>query len=207
MERYQQGFLNYLKTKRSGSTNTYKAYLNDLDRFIMFLKSEGITDFDGVDRIVVGNYLRKLRNDPNRKLSDKSVARHVSTLRSFYRYLIEFYDFKINPFEYVHSTKSYRKLPEFLFYEEMEELLNSIDTNEKFGLRNKALFELLYACGLRVSEVVDLKINDIDFYEMIIRVLGKGDKQRMIPFYPLVKDALQSYIDNERKVLMDAENS
>jgi len=204
MERHSLDFIKFLRTQNTGSENTINSYRHDIDGFINFLRSEGINELKDVDRMIVGNYLRSLRNDPKRKksLSNHTISRHISALRSFYRYLIEFYDLDNNPFEHIKSVKTYRRLPEFLFYEEMEQLLTSIDVNEKFGLRNRAMLELMYACGLRVSEVVNLSIRDIDFYEMIVRIVGKGSKERLIPFYPLVSDYLHAYIDQERSLLI-----
>ena len=204
MERYSTDFIKFLKTQNTGSENTINSYRHDIDDFINFLRSEGIDNLKDVDRMIVGNYLRSLRNNPKRKksLSNHTISRHISALRSFYRYLIEFYNLDNNPFEHIKTTKTYRRLPEFLFYEEMDQLLTSIDVNERFGLRNRAMLELMYACGLRVSEVINLRLRDIDFYEMIVRIVGKGSKERLIPFYPLVSDYLHAYIDQERLLLI-----
>ncbi|MEA5026286.1 MAG: tyrosine recombinase XerC [Erysipelotrichaceae bacterium] len=202
MEKYLDDFVSYLKTQNSGSMHTVDGYRRDVAQFLTFLRSENIDDLQMVDRLLVADYLRYLRTaDSKEELSNRSVSRKLSALRTFYRFLIEFYDLKANPFEHIKTVKTYRKLPEFLYFEEMEQLLDSVDTSLKFGMRNKAMLELMYACGLRVSEVRNLRINDVDYYNQIIRIIGKGDKERVVPFYPLVGEYLQSYLRQERPLL------
>jgi len=204
MENYLNDFLRFLRTQNTGSENTIDGYRRDIQRFINYLQSEGISELKDVDRIVVTGYLRFLRypKGAKKELGNKTIARHLSALRSFYRFLMEFYDLASNPFEHIKTVRTYRKLPEFLFFEEMDTLLSSIDINDDYGLRNRALLELLYACGLRVSEIVNLRLNDIDAHDLVVRVIGKGDKERIVPFYPLVMDYLQAYIDHERPILL-----
>ncbi|MEA5017761.1 MAG: site-specific tyrosine recombinase/integron integrase [Erysipelotrichaceae bacterium] len=206
MEKYLEDFIKYQNTKNTGSINTLISYQNDIERFLLFLQAEAINDLKLVDRVVVANYLRDLRTNQktNKPRNNKTVARHLSSLRSFYRFLIEFYDFEDNPFMRIQTIKTSRKLPEFLYYEEMANLLESIDTDLPFGKRNKALMELMYACGLRVSEVITLRLEDIDYFEMITHVVGKGSKERIVPFYEEVSLYLKTYIDQERISLLNA---
>ena len=206
MEEYLEAFQIYLKSTNSSSENTLDSYSHDVGRFLAFLKEEGIEDVREVNRLVIANYLRKLRSGDkeNKPLSNSSIARNLSALRTFYRFLIENYGIDTNPFEKVATVKQNRKLPEFLFYEEMEQFLSSVDVKEKFGYRNRAIFELMYACGLRVSETVNLKIDNVDFDENILRVIGKGDKERLVPFYPLCSEYLKEYIQKERREIAEA---
>lgn len=206
MEKYLEDFIKYQNTKNTGSVNTLISYQNDIKRFLLFLQAEAINELSMVDRVVVANYLRDLRTNQktNKPRNNKTVARHLSSLRSFYRFLIEFYDFADNPFMKIQTIKNNRKLPEFLYYEEMANLLESIDTDQPFGKRNKALMELMYACGLRVSEVIALRLEDIDYFEMITHVIGKGSKERIVPFYEEVGLYLKTYIDQERISLLNA---
>ncbi len=206
MEKYLEDFIKYQNTKNTGSVNTLISYQNDIKRFLLFLQAEAINELSMVDRVVVANYLRDLRTNQktNKPRNTKTVARHLSSLRSFYRFLIEFYDFADNPFMKIQTIKTNRKLPEFLYYEEMANLLESIDTDQPFGKRNKALMELMYACGLRVSEVIALRLEDIDYFEMITHVIGKGSKERIVPFYEEVSLYLKTYIEQERKSLLNA---
>ena len=207
MEEYLEAFQTYLKTTNSSSEHTYDSYSRDVSRFLAFLKKEGVDDLQKVDRILIAAYLRELRggSKEHKALQNSSVARNLSALRTFYRFLMENYGMEKNPFEKVSTVKQNRKLPEFLFFEEMEQFLDSIDTTVKFGKRNRAMFELLYACGLRVSEVVDLTLDNIDFSNDILRVHGKGDKERIVPFYPLCHTLLKDYIDTERAELVEKE--
>ncbi len=204
MEQYLEAFQTYLKTTNSSSSHTFDSYSRDISRFLAFLKKEGIEDLSKVDRILIANYLRELRagNKEHKPLQNASIARNLSALRTFYRFLIENYGMEVNPFEKVSTVKQNRKLPEFLFFEEMETFLDSIDVSEKFGKRNRAMFELMYACGLRVSEVVDLRVENVDLSSDILRVHGKGDKERIVPFYPLCHTLLEDYLGSQRKELV-----
>ncbi|WP_277489584.1 MULTISPECIES: tyrosine recombinase XerC [unclassified Breznakia] len=189
-------FLSYVHQRNSGSTHTYDAYQRDIEEFICFLEQEGVASFDGVDRIVVSNYIVYLRNRFTKQgaLKNSSISRKLSSLRSFFAYLNEYVGISNNPFHYIKAPKNTKKIPEFLFYDELDQLLTSIDITSDEGIRNRAMFELMYACGLRVSEVVDLKVENIDFDENIVFVTGKGDKQRVIPFYEDVNELLQTYL-------------
>ena len=132
-------------------------------------------------------------------MKNTSIARKLSSLRSFYRYLNEFIGIQENPFLYVKGPKISRRIPEFLFYDEMELFLSSFDLQKEVDLRNRALFELMYACGLRVSEIVALRLEDIDFIDQVVHITGKGDKQRIVPFYDMAKEILLHYIEEVRE--------
>ena len=189
-----QEYLNYLKQSLTDSKHTYDAYQRDISRFINFLKQEAIFDLNQVNRFVVNNFITFLRIENNQiQLSNSSLARNLSALRSFYNYLIEFHDFKNNPFLGISSGKKAQKLPEFLYYNEIELLFDAIDVTTDLGIRNRALFELMYASGLRVSEVVALKLADINFQQRYLLVLGKGQKERYLPFHKEALEWLEKY--------------
>lgn len=200
MEELKKRFLQYIDQLNTGSAHTKDAYDRDIEDFIQFLKRESIETLDEVDRIVVMNYVADLRSrmTANGRMKNTSIARKLSSLRSFFRYLNEFVGIQGNPFLYIKSPKAPRRIPEFLFYDEMDAFLNSFDTEDAVGLRNRAMFELMYACGLRVSEVTSLHIRDIDFSEQIVRITGKGDKERMVPFYDDAKELLVRYLKEVR---------
>lgn len=200
MEELKRRFLQYIDQLNTGSAHTKDAYNRDVDEFILFLKQEGITSFEEVDRIIVMNYIAYLRNKMTTKgrMKNTSIARKLSSLRSFFRYLNEFIGIQGNPFLYMKSPKAPRRIPEFLFYDEMDMFLSSFDIEDSVGLRNRTMFELMYACGLRVSEVVALHIKDINLNEQIARISGKGDKQRLVPFYEDAKVLLERYIKEVR---------
>lgn len=202
MEELLERFLNYITQINSGSEHTRDAYQRDIQEFINFINSQGIDDFNDVDRVVVMNLIASMRTKDgfDGPVKNTTIARKLSSLRSFYRYLNEYVGVLHNPFVYFKTPKRSKRIPEFLFYDEMEMFLNSFDLNQADGLRDRALFELMYACGLRVSEVVDLQLQDIDFHDQILRIVGKGDKQRLVPFYDLAKELLLRYLEEVRKV-------
>ena len=201
MMEWKQRFLDYINQLNTGSKHTLEAYERDIDDFIAFLNEEGITSFEHTDRIVVMNYIASLRqrDGVSGAMKNTSIARKLSSLRSFYRYLNEFIGIQENPFLYVKGPKISRRIPEFLFYDEMELFLSSFDLQKEVDLRNRALFELMYACGLRVSEIVALRLEDIDFIDQVVHITGKGDKQRIVPFYDMAKEILLHYIEEVRE--------
>lgn len=196
MNEWVDKFIQYNAQINTNSEHTKDAYQRDLKDFQDYLEREQIK-FDEVDRETILNYIAYLRIECNLKQS--SVSRRISTVRSFYRYLGEYYGLTQNPFALIKLGKKEKKIPEFLFYEEMQQLLESIPQDNDENIRNRAMFELMYACGLRVSEVVSLQIVDIDLDEQIIRVMGKGSKERIIPFYDEAKDCLVLYLNKVRK--------
>lgn len=199
-ENYKQKFLDHILQKNSGSLQTKDAYQRDIDEFFCYLSGESISNLEEVDRIIVANYIAFLRtkNGVDGTIKNNSVARKLSTLRSFYRYLNEYMGVSENPFLYVKSPKKGKRIPAFLFYDEMISLLESCDLQTDLGIRNRALLEIMYACGLRVSESSQLTLSNIDFQDQIIRIVGKGDKERIVPFYDEAKLYLQKYIDEVR---------
>ena len=201
MKEWKQRFLDYINQLNTGSKHTLEAYERDIDDFIAFLNEEGITSFEHTDRIVVMNYIASLRqrDGVSGAMKNTSIARKLSSLRSFYRYLNEFIGIQENPFLYVKGPKISRRIPEFLFYDEMELFLSSFDLQKDVDLRNRALFEMMYACGLRVSEIVTLRLEDIDFIDQVVHITGKGDKQRIVPFYDMAKEILLHYIEEVRE--------
>ncbi|MGL5540479.1 MAG: site-specific tyrosine recombinase/integron integrase [Erysipelotrichaceae bacterium] len=184
MEAYINAFLAHIAQQNSGSVHTKQAYEQDLTRFARFLASQNLDSFEQVDRAMMLEYIDSLSSHQV-ALRNATIARHLSTLRSFYKYLSEYYDVTNNPFLYIKNPKIGKKIPDFLFYDEMDTFLNAIEPNDAVGLRNRALFEIMYACGLRVSEVITLRYSDIDFENRVLKVVGKGNKQRLIPFHPV----------------------
>ena len=195
-------FLEYIAIHTTNSKHTKSAYRRDITRFIDFLIKEDISDFSKVDNKLAGKYLSKLKDGTisAKPLSRASLARNLSSLRTFYYFLIEFYDVKVNPFTMIKTATVQRRLPDFLLFDEMMTLLESIDIKEANGLRNRAMLELMYACGLRVSELCELTVNNVNIKERIVKVKGKGDKERLVPFYPLAGELLQKYMDEVRQL-------
>lgn len=193
-----QLFVGYLQIERNYSKYTIASYQNDLEHFVQFMEREGISSFLDVTYADVRLYLTTLHDE---KLARKSVARKVSSLRSLYRFLMREGYRKDNPFVLASLPKKELSIPKFLYAEELEELFEVADTETPLGQRNQALLELMYATGIRVSECVNLQLTDIDFAVGTILVMGKGKKQRYIPFGSYAQDALITYIENGRKQL------
>lgn len=195
-------YLKYLAVVIKASEHTIQAYAADISKFLDFLNSEAHKDLKTIDNYLIRTYISKLRlGEINEvKVSDKTLARNISALRSFYYYLIEFQQFEDNPFVNIPQIKQKRNLPEFLYYNEVETLLESIIVEDFFSLRNRLLFEMMYGCGLRVSECTDLKVSDININERYIKVIGKGSKERIVPFHHLIQDLLKQYLKERNKI-------
>lgn len=181
VEVYIQEFLQHTQQVNTGSIHTLESYRLDLQKFNGFLKEEALEDIETINRSVILGYIDALNR--NYSLQNASVARNLSTLRSFYKYLNEQKGIIENPFIYIKNPKIGKRIPDFMFYDEVDRLLESIDDTTPIGLRNRTLFELLYACGLRVSEVALLKWNELSIDERFVVITGKGQKQRIVPFH------------------------
>ncbi|NMA90234.1 MAG: tyrosine recombinase XerC [Amphibacillus sp.] len=195
----QEQFSLYLKIEKNVSQYTLKYYNQDIDDFNEFLNLEQIKCFSDVDDRTVRYFLTHLYQ---KKLSRRSVARKISSLRTFYKYLEREKITISNPFLAISLPKTQQSLPHFLYKEELQELFKASDITTPLGQRNQALLELLYATGIRVSECVNLTIDAIDFSLQTILVMGKGRKERYIPFGSFAHDALKLYINEGREVLV-----
>ena len=138
-----------------------------------------------------------------RKLSRNSVARKLSSLRSFYKYLFNNDLIKSNPFRYVATPKKEKKLPKYLGVEELEVLFNTPNINTPLGQRDRLILEVLYATGMRVSELVSIKLDDIDYFKKEIRILGKGNKERICEFGDYCLDSINMFVKDGRKKILD----
>lgn len=196
----QKGFRSYLKLERSLSPNTIDGYLHDvhlLEQYFEIIHAQIPPDKAELKNLKSFiTYIHKIG------LSDYSQARIVSGIRAFYKYLQmedAIYD---NPAELLESPKLRRKLPDVLTVEEIDSLLGSIDHSKAEGIRNRAILETLYGCGLRVSELVNLKISNLFFDVDFIKVVGKGNKERLIPIGDHAKKQIQLYRDHVRAYLV-----
>lgn len=195
----KQSFKLYLQVEKNASIHTLTHYLKDLDQFFIFLETEGIDQLSLVDEAVVRLFLMQLYDE---KLNRRTVARKLSTLRMFYRFLERENKVTENPFLLTHLPKQDKKLPHFLYQEELTKLFLVSDLETPTGQRDQALLELLYATGMRVSECQQLELIDFDFYLHTVKVLGKGRKERYIPFGSFAEQALKRYIDKGRLELL-----
>ena len=198
MDNLLDNYIYYLNNHRSGSKNTSESYYRDISRFIAFLKEHEITDFAQVTKQTVYEYVEALRKGQitSCEISEATFARAMSSLRSFYRYLNEIDEVKTNPFLLVHFSKHRAKLPDVLTFDQIERLFASFDIDNPSELRDRTILETIYACGLRVSEALNLNLTDIDLDEMILKVTGKGNKERYLPFYGRLRDLLIMYLND-----------
>lgn len=196
-------FLDYLVSVRGYSEKTMVSYGEDVADFLLFLSSQGKRK-ESPDRDTIRTYLLQLNLDEKEK---SSIQRRISALRHFYRYLYAFKDGKDNPFEVINIPKKDKKLPEFLTYEEVCQFLDSNkQRTDDLKDRDQAILELLFASGLRCSEIIGLQKEDIDEEKMRVKVTGKGDKQRIVPFTPICRNAMEIYGKGLRVRLLSNQN-
>lgn len=199
MDSDKKEFFDYLTYQKQYSTLTIQAYNRNINEFIDYLKQEDIDSFQEVKYSLIRGYLSFLHH---KNLSKNSINHRISSLRSLYNFLIKQDLVTDNPMLLVENVKVPQRNPDFLFPEEMIELLDSIDTNSDLGIRNKAMLELMYASGLRCSEVVGLTINCVDFSRNLLLVHGKGNKDRYVPFHDYAKHWLLKYLQEVRPNLV-----
>ena len=194
-----QGFLLYLELERSLSANTINSYAFDLEKFRLFIEELDIKGFEDVHDTHIEKFLAQLKKE----YKASSTARLLSSLRQFYEYLIDTKSFniKLNPLEFFDSPKLTRKLPDVLTIEEIEKILSLPDVNSPLGLRDKTILEIMYACGLRVSEVLTIKTSNVLYEDEVIRVIGKGSKERIVPIAASTLEWIKLYITNSRNTL------
>ena len=196
-----QGYLQHLKVQRNLSEYTVSSYKTDLEQFFEHVSAEPLLSIKEIDHLVIREYLALLQK---KGLQKRSVARKVSSLRGFFKYLHSNDLLEVNPMEKVNSFKLGRKLPSFLYLESVESLLNAPDTSPA-GIRDKALLEVLYGSGMRVGELEKLNCSDIDFENCQAKVVGKGNKERMAPLGSYAVTALKTYLDSVRPIFASRE--
>jgi integrase/recombinase XerD len=192
-------FLNYLIFEKGLSEKTIESYSSDLSGYLNFLRQNGVKDIANAETPLILKHLIALRKSG---LGSRSCARHLITLRGFYRFLAQEKIIAYDPAKLIDLPKSGLKLPDVLSVPEVELLLNIPDMNQPIGKRNAAMLELLYAAGLRVSELVNLKFLDVNLEACFVRVLGKGSKERIVPFGLFAKNKMDDYITNARPLLL-----
>jgi len=204
-ERYIKDFVSYLKIEKGLAENSILAYQNDVDKLKDFAAGCNKTA-DQLDYEDLKQFLSTLFD---LGLSARSQARIISGIKQFYGFLILENLVKVDPSELLEQPRLGRKLPEVLTIEEIDSLLAAIDLSKNEGHRNRAMLETLYSCGLRVSELVGLRFSDLFFEEGFIRVIGKGNKERLVPVSPQVQkeiDIYQQHIRNHLNIQKGSEN-
>ena len=191
-----RSFLNYLYIEKGLSQNTVKAYEVDLLAFISWITDNTNTDVINIKEDNINKYISYLFKT---KLKSSSVNRKISSIKSFYLFLIKKNIVNTSPISEVISPKQEKYLPSSMSEDEVDKLLNSPDSNIKIEKRDKAMIEMLYATGMRISELVNLKMTDVDMQRCVVKVLGKGSKERLIPFGEQAYEALNNYLSDRDK--------
>lgn len=195
LAQYLEIYLNHLTLERGLADNSIEAYARDLKRYLQYQNDLGLTEPDGIDRRSIVNYIEQLTQ---LGLAPASVARTISAVRGFHRFLISEGISPTDPSEQLEAPKLKRGLPGVLDVHEVERLLQQPDTSQPLGLRDRAMLELMYACGLRVSELLALRESDLFFEQGFVRCLGKGAKERVIPMGAIARSWVQRYLEQVR---------
>lgn len=195
MKQFLKEYLAILQFEKNLSSNTTNAYKNDLHKLLIYLENIGISDFDSVSSTHLVDYFQQQRKSGK---DSATTARYISSIKGFFRYLENNNYIKKNPTVKLLSVKIGRKLPSVLTFQEIELILNAPIIDDIVGLRDKAIFETLYSSGLRVSELINLKINDLFFDDEVLRVLGKGSKERIVPLGSSAIHWLKEYLLHSR---------
>lgn len=196
---YMGQFLEYLKYEKNYSLLTINGYKEDLMFLNDYFNKENINflEVEYQDIRLLYNFLE------DKHYSKNTIARHISSIRSFYKYLSFNKIINNNPFNMAHLPKKDKMLPKFLYYNELMEMFDSINLDNVYGKRNRCILEVLYATGVRVSELVNIKLSDIDFDNGTIKVIGKGNKERIVYFLDYPKKYMLDYIENGRNVMLN----
>lgn len=186
----------YMRLEKHLAANTVESYMRDLEQFAHFILHRYDVEPRKVERTMVERFMDWLYEGKRQK---SSQARALSGVKSFFNYLLLEEKIDVSPAELISAPKPSRTLPDTLSTAEIDLLINIIDGSTTKGLRDKAILEMLYSCGLRVSELCDLQIKDLFFGEGYIRVTGKGDKQRMVPVNSIARDRVQLYLESRNQ--------
>lgn len=193
--KFIKNFQSYLKIERGLSQNSIDNYTLDIEKLTLYLFENQI---DKSPITIAEETIQEFIYDTSKKVNPRSQARIISGLKSFFNYLI-FEDYRAdNPLELIEAPRLGRKLPDTLNIEDIDNLINAIDLSSNEGERNRAMLETLYGCGLRVSELVSVKISDLFFDEGFIKITGKGNKQRFVPISPLTQKYIEIYKNEVR---------
>lgn len=198
MDNYVSDFLEFLKYQRNYSDYTILSYGEDLKKYKEYLEREGLS-FKKIEYSDLRFYLRYLKEEKKEKNS--SICRNLSAIRTFYNYLLTKEVIDNNPFVFINGPKKEKRLPRYFEYNELEKLFEVPDLKTPLGQRNRLILEMLYATGIRVGELVNIKVKDININEGTIRILGKGNKERIAHFGEYAREILELYLGDGYKVL------
>jgi integrase/recombinase XerD len=199
MEQLLDQFLNYLTVERGLSLNTLDSYSRDLIKYLDFLSTKDIKDISETSDLTIISFISTLKKEG---LSNRSIARNLTSIKMFYKYLTFDHHTANNPTLNIGTPKRTSKLPNVLSIKEVDELIQKPDRSAPLGLRDAAFLELLYATGLRVSEIVSLSLNDINLEAGYLIAYGKGSKERLIPIGEVAQNLIKEYLKKARPTLL-----
>lgn len=193
-------FCNYLETKKKTSENTLASYRRDIKNFIIFLQSINVYSIEKVDTDIISRYVLYLKKH---KKSCATISRSLSSLRCFFKYLLQKKIITFNPMTGVKNEKNASSLPEIMSSRDVDILLSSPDTTKVKGIRDKAMLEVLYATGIRVSELLNITVYDINLEVGYVNIKNSSAKERIVPLYPMAVESLKKYLQLSRDKLLD----
>jgi len=197
-------FLEYLSVERGLAKNTIEAYKRDLKSYIYYLRKKNIIDINSSNRAIIVAYLLQMQKSGK---ASSSISRTCAALRSFYQFLFREHVISEDPTIDLDTPKLEQRLPKVLNTEEVEKLLSQPDITTPLGLRDKSMLELLYATGMRVSELISLSVEDVNLETGFLRCMGKGSKERIIPVGSIALEYLKEYLSSVRKQLLNGKES
>tara|TARA_Y100000780_G_scaffold230419_1_gene252553 strand:- start:390 stop:1286 length:897 start_codon:yes stop_codon:yes gene_type:complete len=201
MENFLRDYMTMLKVERNLARNSLESYERDLQQYHQYLKTE--LKLKTIRNVTLGHIRSFVRKLSNRGLAANSIKRAVSSIRTYHNFLSAEGHMKDNPAQLLDTPKIPRKLPNVLTIQEIDKILGIIPENAPMAQRDLAIFEMMYSCGLRVTELCDFKTSDILWDSEMIRVQGKGSKQRFVPIGPIARENLKNYLNRERNTLAD----
>lgn len=203
-------FNNFLRLEKTLSENSIRSYNFDLTKLFEYLEFKGIEKVSKISDSDLKKFIqlqsKSLKKD-DEVISDKTISRYISSFKSFFKFLESENIINSNPADLIESPKLKRNLPEVLSVDEINKILDSVDLSEKAGIRDRAILETMYACGLRVSELINLETNRIEFEEKLITVTGKGSKERIIPIGKYALNYIEKYINELRNFIKKEKSS
>lgn len=200
MQDHLKDFIHFLVVEKGLASNTVISYERDLKSYLLYLnKVEEMSSLDAVTRSTIIQFLKFLTEKGK---SAKTIARHIASIRSFHQFLLREKVTNQDPTVHIDRPKQEQKLPQVMSLEEVQALLDSPDTSKAFGMRDKAMLELLYATGMRVSELISLNLSDVHLTMGFVRCIGKGNKERIIPLGSMAQSAITTYIEESRSQLL-----
>lgn len=198
MLEHLQTFIHDLSVERGLSNNTLQAYERDLTSYLLFLKERGLLKVEDAQREDILGFMKKMHDD---RRATSTISRNMASIRSFYHYLFRYHFITQDPTQHIETPKLQKKLPHVLSMKEVEMLLQAPDASTPMGQRDRAMLEVLYATGIRVTELVTLLLDDVHLQMEFIKCMGKGSKERIIPLGSMAIASLEVYIENARTIL------